>query len=178
MGTPDCQVQMMWGWPNGCTEWPTKALPVMVRWRLLWWGTMPSPDWSWVCLDHRGGSVGLREGLFCSKGCHREVIVCRRPWCREELIPHPSETSPMLIWQYCKYKLNVKFTQQVQWVLWHNPGGLSWAVGSSFLSWHLGSHGSECWMHMKGQACVADKEETPVIDAERGGRTINREREV
>ena len=31
---------------------------------------------------------------------------------------------------------------------------------------------------MKGQACVADKEETPVINAERGGRTINREREV
>lgn len=33
-------------------------------------------------------------------------------------------------------------------------------------------------MLMKGQACIADKEEIPVIDAERGGRTINREREV
>ena len=33
-------------------------------------------------------------------------------------------------------------------------------------------------MHMHGQARVVDQEETPVIDAERGGRTINREREV
>ena len=26
MGSPDSQVQTMWGWPKGCTEWPTKAL--------------------------------------------------------------------------------------------------------------------------------------------------------
>ena len=33
-------------------------------------------------------------------------------------------------------------------------------------------------MNMKGQACIVDKEGAPVINAERGGETVNREREV
>lgn len=131
MGSPDSQVQTMWGWPKGCTEWPTKALASTVRRHLLWWGTcrlLTEAKFAWIT------GMGLwawEKACSVTKAATEEVIVCRRPWCREELILHPSETSPVLIWQYCKYKL-VKFTQQVRWVLWHNPGRLVLSCGLQF----------------------------------------------